>query len=47
MANRANLAPTGATVPRPNITDEVAPTLTGWSIHDDGDRVLRGICKNC
>ncbi|WP_146030349.1 hypothetical protein [Methylocella silvestris] len=47
LLNKGHLAPTGATVPRPNISDEAAPTLTGRSIHDDSDRVLRGICKNC
>ncbi len=47
LLNKSYLAPTGATVPRPNISDESAPTLTGRSIHDDSDRVLRGICKNC
>lgn len=49
LLNRNNITSTGATVPHPGAAavEDPNPVLMGRSIHDENDRPVQNICKNC
>jgi hypothetical protein len=47
LLNQDHLTSTGATVQRPRISQDSAPTLMGRTIHDENDGAEHSICGDC
>jgi hypothetical protein len=47
LLNRDYLAPTGATVPRPGLSQSAGPTVLDRSIERQNDHIDNSICKAC